>query len=144
MGRHVPRWSLAVFLLAGCAATAGDPWKRSEEVFRDGDVAGHVDARRSSRNVELRWCGVRSQGERRLTSVRMVLFWDANGDLQPQSEEQLAVWSDRSAQPVESFSVAPSFRSSNVPPEVLERLCMATEVAIDGLPEPLRQVRKLP
>jgi hypothetical protein len=144
MRRAVPGWSLALALAAGCAATGRDPWRRAQEVFRDGDVAGFVDVRRKQRDVTLAWCGVRSEGERRLTSVRMILFTDVNGDLTPQSEEQIAVWNTQSPTPVTEFWVNASFRSSNVPAEVLEHLSVSTEVMIDGLPEPLRQVRKLP
>lgn len=135
---------LLPLLLYGCAATGRDPWQRSQEVFRDGDVAGFVDVRRKNREVTLAWCGVRSEGERRLMSVRMLLFSDANGDLTAQSEEQLAVWNAQSPTPVAEFRVDASFRSSNVPAEVLEHLSVSTEVTLDGMSEPLRQVRKLP
>lgn len=144
MRRAVLGWSLALALPAGCAATGGDPWQRAQEVFRDGDVSGFVDVRRKQRDVTLAWCGVRSQGERRLTAVRMVLFSDTNGDLAPQSEERLAVWDARSPTPVAEFWVDAAFRSSNVPVEVLEHLSVWTEVEVEGQPEPLRQVRKLP
>ena len=144
MSRLALRWDLALLLLAGCAATRGDPWQRGDEIFRDGDLVGLVDARRSAKELDLRWCGVRSLGERRLTSVRMVVFSDENGDLAPQPEEQLAVWNTRSATPVEQFSVDAAFRSTNVPADVLAHLCVLTEIGVDGLAEPLRQSRKLP
>lgn len=144
MRRAVLGWSLALALAAGCAATGRDPWQRAQEVFRDGDVAGFVDVRRKQRDVTLAWCGVRSQGERRLTAVRMVLFSDTNGDQEPQSEERLAVWDARSPTAVTEFTVDAAFRSSNVPVEVLEHLSVWTEVEVEGQPEPLRQVRKLP
>jgi hypothetical protein len=136
--------ALALLGLTACAATGGDPWRRSDEVFRDGDLVGLVDVRRDDRDVDLVWCGVRAEGESRMTAVRMVVFCDANGDLEPQSSEQLAVWDARSPTPVDSFWVDSAFRSTNVPTEELERLWILTELQVEGRAGPVRQSRKLP
>jgi hypothetical protein len=144
MPRPDPFRALALLVLAGCAATRGDPWQRADEVFRDGDLVGLVDVRRDDRDVDLVWCGVRAEGESRMTAVRMVVFCDANGDLEPQSTEQLAVWDARSPTPVDRFWVDSEYRSTNVPAEELERLWVLTELRVEGRAEPVRQSRKLP
>ena len=144
MSRPDRRWALALLALTGCAATRGDPWQRADEVFRDGDLVGLVDVRRSGRDVDLVWCGVRAEGASRMTSVRMVLFTDANGDLEPQSPEQLAVWDAHSPTPVDRFWVDSAFRSTNVPADVLAQLCVQTELQVEGRAGPVRQSRKLP
>jgi hypothetical protein len=128
----------ALVLAAACSTTGGDPWKRSMEVLREGDVVACLDARRSSDGLELRWVGVRAEGESRLRSVRLIVFCDANGDLEPQPEEQLTRWEDLADEPRREFSVRASFRSTHMPPEVLERLRVATEIGVEGRPEPVR------
>lgn len=135
---------LALLALAGCAATRRDPWSRASDVLRDGDVVALVQTRHDGRNLELTWCGVRAEGESRLISVRMLFFSDANGDLEPQPEEQLTRWEDAADEPQREFSVYAAFRSTNVPPQVLERLRVATEVVVEGRSEPLRGNRALP
>jgi len=131
-------------LVAACAATGGDPWRRSTEVFREGDVVASVDAVRRKDGVELRWVGVRAEGASRLREVRLILFCDANSDGTAQPEEQLTRWNAHADAPVEHFSATASFEATNLKPDVLAALCVFTEVAIEGLPEPVQQVRKLP
>lgn len=131
-------------LVAACAAVGGDPWRRSEEVFRDGDVVALVDASRSSDGLELRWVGVRAEGDTRLTAVRVIVFCDANGDRVPQGTEQLTRWATQSSEPVAEFAAAASFRATNLKPEVMQTLCVFTEVSVAGRDAPLQQTRAFP
>jgi hypothetical protein len=107
-------------------------------------VVACLDAVRSESGVELRWVGARAEGESRLSAVRMILFCDANGDLVVQPEEQLTRWNVQAEEPVGDFWAATSFEATNLKPDVLEAMCVFTEVTVAGRPEPLRQTRRLP
>lgn len=139
-----PALAPLTLLLAACAATGGDPWKRSKEVFREGDVAAFLDARKTSSGVKLRWVGVRAEGESRLGSVAMIVFCDANGDLVPQPEEQLTRWNAHAEVPIEHFWATASFEATNLKPDVMAALCVFTEVTLEGRAEPVRQTRAFP
>jgi len=131
-------------LLAACAATGGDPWKRSEEVFREGDVVACLDTVRRKAGVELRWVGVRAEGESRLREVRLIVFCDANADGVPQPEEQLTRWNAQADVPVDQFWATASFEATNLKPDVMAALCVFTEVTLEGRSEPVRQTRPFP
>ena len=114
-------------------------------IFEDGDVVARMSARRSSDGVDLSWIGVRSSGARELRSVRVILFDDANGDLEPQPEEQLTRWSTQSPLPQREFSVFASFSAENMKPEVMARLRVFTEVGYVGPGvESVSETRPLP
>lgn len=131
-------------LAAACTATGGDPWKRSKEVFREGDVVACLDSVRRKDGVELRWVGVRVEGESRLREVRLIVFCDTNGDGTPQPEEQLTRWNAHADVPVEHFWATASFEATNLKPDVMAALCVFTEVTLEGRAEPVRQTRAFP
>jgi hypothetical protein len=126
-------WACALLAaLCACASVSADPWNRASVIFQDGDVVARIDSRRSASGVTLAWIGVRSDGDRRLRSVRVIVFDDVNGDSEPQSEEQLTRWNTGSPEPQREFWVKASFAAQNMKPDVLARLMVFTEVGYDG------------
>ena len=65
-------------------------------------------------------------------------------DRVPQGTEQLTRWATQSSEPVAEFAAAASFRATNLKPEVMQTLCVFTEVSVAGRDAPLQQTRAFP